>query len=227
MPDELFGSFLSLGTGLLIVLGYLLGSIPSAVWIGKAFYGTDVREHGSGNMGSTNTFRVLGKKAGITVQLLDIVKGVIAALLPWIAVKLGAGYAAESLPALKLATGLAAVIGHILPVFAGFRGGKGINTLLGVMLTVNPLAVLFCLIVFLVIVFSTKYVSLGSMLGTLVFPLYYLISPLINQTPFDWLMIGLGAGVFVLVLITHRENIGRLAKGVENKANIRLFKRKG
>ena len=208
---------------ILILIGYLLGSIPSAVWIGKIFYGTDVREHGSGNMGSTNTFRVLGKKAGIAVQLIDILKGVIAALLPFFVLKLGMDIDANTLPTWKLITGMAAVIGHILPVFAGFRGGKGINTLLGVMLTVNPLAVLFCLIVFLAIVLITKYVSLGSLLGTLTFSLYYVVRPFIDNTSHEWLMIGLGGGIFLLVLFTHRENIGRLLKGNENKAN--LFKK--
>lgn len=220
MPTGLLSSLPWVETGLLILLGYLLGSIPSAVWIGKAFYNTDVRDHGSGNMGSTNTFRVLGKKAGIAVQLIDVTKGVLAALLPWIALKAGVDFPKEALPALKMMTGIAAVIGHILPVFARFRGGKGVNTLLGVMLTVNPLAVLFCLIVFLIILFSTKYVSLGSMLATLTFPLYYLVRALIEKTSPDWFLIGLGGALFVLVVVTHRENIGRLIQGNENRANL-------
>ena len=155
----------------LLVVAYLLGSVPSAIWVGKRFYGIDVREHGSGNAGATNTFRVLGKKAGIPVLLLDILKGFLAVKLAY----LQTVYLPDNLVPftnVKLAFGFAAVIGHIFPVFAGFRGGKGIATLLGLVLALHLQAALGALGIFMVVLLVTKYVSLGSMLAGISFPLF-------------------------------------------------------
>src|SRR6201985_1626693 len=134
-----------------LILAYLCGSIPTAVWIGLAFFNIDVREYGSGNAGATNTFRVLGKKAGIPVMLLDILKGFTATSLAYfIGVSTTGAYGSSSYTNYALALGFAAVMGHLFPVFAGFRGGKGIATLFGMILAVNLPAALLCVSVFIV-----------------------------------------------------------------------------
>lgn len=197
---------------LLLVLAYILGSIPSAVWVGKTFHGIDVREHGSGNAGATNTFRVLGKKAGIPVLLLDILKGALAINLVW----LQSRYVQNDITPftnLKLAFGFCAVVGHIFPIFAGFRGGKGIATLLGIVLAVHPPAAMCSLALFLLILITTKYVSLGSIFAGIAFPL--LIS-LVFKTQVLSLVI-FSSVVAVLIVVTHQKNIQRLLKNNENK----------
>src|SRR6202000_2445592 len=149
-----------------LILAYLCGSIPTAVWIGLAFFGVDVREYGSGNAGATNTFRVLGKKAGIPVMLIDILKGFTATkLVVFIGIFTTGGPHAVSYINIELALGIAAVMGHLFPIFAGFRGGKGIATLFGMILAVNLPAALLCVSVFIVVLLITRYVSLSSIFG--------------------------------------------------------------
>ena len=197
---------------ILLAFAYLLGSVPSAVWIGKTFHGIDVREHGSGNAGATNTFRVLGKKAGIPVLLLDIFKGALAINLVW----LQSSYEFDNITPitnLKLAFGFCAVVGHIFPIFAGFRGGKGIATLLGIVLAVHPPAALCSLAIFLIILTITKYVSLGSILAGIAFPLFI---SLVFKTQVLSLVI-FSSLVAVLIIVTHQKNIQRLLKNDENK----------
>ena len=197
---------------ILLAFAYLLGSVPSAVWIGKTFHGIDVREHGSGNAGATNTFRVLGKKAGIPVLLLDIFKGALAINLVW----LQSSYEFDNITPitnLKLAFGFCAVVGHIFPIFAGFRGGKGIATLLGIVLAVHPPAALCSLGLFLIILTITKYVSLGSILAGIAFPLFI---SLVFKTQVLSLVI-FSSLVAVLIIVTHQKNIQRLLKNDENK----------
>ncbi len=204
-----------------LILAYLFGSIPTAVWIGQAFYGIDVREYGSGNAGATNTFRVLGKKAGIPVMLIDILKGFTATNLAYfIGVSTTGG--SQSVPYInfELALGIAAVMGHLFPVFAGFRGGKGVATLFGMILAIHLQAALLCVIVFIIVLLITRYVSLSSIIGgftyligvTFVYPLY--IRSVIIY----------GMCICALILVTHQKNIERLLKGKESKVN--LFKRK-
>src|ERR1700712_329618 len=149
-----------------LILAYFCGSIPTAVWIGQAFFDVDVREYGSGNAGATNTFRVLGKKAGIPVMLIDIAKGFTTThFLPKIiGVSITGGHHALLIN-YELALGIAAVMGHLFPVLAGFRGGKGIATLFGMVLAVNLPAGLFCVIVFIIVLLITRYVSLSSIFG--------------------------------------------------------------
>lgn len=210
---------------LLLILAYLMGSIPTAVWIGKRFYDIDVREHGSGNAGATNTFRVLGKKAGIPVLLFDVLKGFTAA---FILVKLQTKFDANiesqviAYTHLKLAFGLAAVVGHVFPIFAGFRGGKGIASLLGIVLAIHPPAALCSLGVFLLILIITKYVSLGSMLAGLCFPIMviFVFKPEVEVPA----LIIFSIVVSVLVVLTHQKNIQRLIRRNENKTY--LFKKK-
>jgi len=203
-----------------LILAYLCGSIPTAVWIGLAFYGIDVREYGSGNAGATNTFRVLGKKAGIPVMLIDILKGWTATNLAYfIGVSTTGAYNSPAYMNYALALGIAAVMGHLFPVFAGFRGGKGIATLLGMVLAINLPAALLCLGVFLVTLFITRYVSLGSILAGFTYPIAVAVIFPISRP-----VIIYGMCMCLLILVTHQKNIERLLKGKESKVN--LFRKK-
>lgn len=195
----------------LVLLAYMMGSIPSAVWIGKLLYGVDVRDYGSGNAGATNTFRVLGKKAGLPVLILDILKGFVAVKLVWLTVKYLPD--TQQFVNLELSLGLAALIGHIFPVFAGFRGGKGVATLLGILCAVHIGAALICIAVFVVTILLTHYVSLSSMLSALTFPISIMF---IYHETIPGLNI-FAMFVCVLVLITHQKNIERLLSGDEGK----------
>ena len=158
---------LSIGIG--VVVSYLIGSMPTALWVGKAFYGIDIREHGSGNSGASNTFRVLGKKAGTAVLLIDIIKGLTAASLVRYFAFLEPG--TIKFVNLQLLFGLSSVFGHIFPIYSKFKGGKGIATLVGMVLGIHYLSALACIMLFVVILFSTRYVSLSSILAAMAFPL--------------------------------------------------------
>lgn len=201
-----------------IVLGYLLGSIPTAVWWGKAFSGIDVREHGSGNAGATNTIRVLGVKAGVPVLLVDVFKGWLAVYLAgWF---ISPDFAVFQADLFRIGVAVAAVLGHVFPVFAGFRGGKGIATLLGVGFALFPLAALVTLGLFILILIITKYVSVSSITGALSFPftVYFLFNP--ESAPLMALAIFVG----ILVPLTHRKNIVRLLNKEESKFTLRRKK---
>lgn len=204
-----------------VLAAYLFGSIPSAVWIGQAFYGIDVREYGSGNAGATNTLRVLGTKAGIIVMILDILKGYTATNLAYfIGMSITGPQHSIQFVNYQLALGITAVMGHLFPVFAGFRGGKGIATLFGMVLAVHFNAALFCVGVFILVLMISKYVSLSSILAGFSFPLSIIFvfhSPLRSVVLY-------GMCICVLILITHQKNIERLLKGKESKIN--LFKNK-
>lgn len=205
-----------LSTLIAFLLSYLLGSIPTAVWVGKYFHGVDVREHGSGNAGATNTIRVLGWKTGIPVLVVDLAKGWLAAMLP-LFLKLAPPDSAL-LTNLQIMTGLTAITGHIFPVFAGFRGGKGVATVFGVLLAIHPGVTLVCFGVFLVILILTGIVSVSSMSAGIAFPIFLLT---IFDTPSLVFKI-FSVVVAIALLITHRNNIKRLLKGEEKK----LFKKK-
>jgi len=198
------------------MLAYLLGSVPSAVWAGRLFHGIDVREHGSGNAGATNVIRVLGWKTGIPVLLFDMGKGFLAAMLPKLLNLAPAGSA--GLVNLQILSGLMAIIGHIFPVFAGFRGGKGVAAMFGILLAIHPLLTLACLGVFLLIFLTSGIVSLGSMSAGIAFPVLLLS---IFETP-SFLFKIFSVIVAIALLVTHRKNIRRLIKGEEK----RLFNRK-
>ncbi len=199
---------------ILLLLGaYLLGSIPTAVWVGKYFYNIDVREYGSGNAGATNVFRVLGKKAGIPVLLIDVFKGFLAVFLAsW------SDYSVGSNPFinLQLVLGIASLVGHIFPVFASFRGGKGIATLLGIIIAVYPYAAIISILIFVVVFLVSGYVSLGSMTAAVVFPLV-VIFVLNTNTPS---LIIFSILIAIMVLITHQKNIERLLKREEPKTRL-------
>jgi len=204
-----------------LIVAYLLGSIPTAVWLGQAFYGIDVREYGSGNAGATNTFRVLGKKAGIAVMLIDIFKGYTATKLAYfIGLSVTGPNNSIQFVNYELALGVIAVMGHLFPIFAGFRGGKGVATLFGMILAVNFPAAMLCVLVFVVVLLITKYVSLSSICAGFTFPIgivFILHSSIKSEVLY-------GICVCVLILVTHQKNLERLLKGKESK--VYLFKKK-
>ena len=202
-----------------LVLAYILGSIPSAVWIGKLFYGIDVREYGSGNAGATNTFRVLGKKAGIPVLIIDVCKGYFAVQMATLIALYLPG--TQQFINFKLTLGIAALLGHIFPVFAGFRGGKGVATLLGILSGVHPPAALICTIIFIVTLLVTKYVSLSSMLSAIFFPVIIML--VYHETVRSLNLFSMF--VAILVLITHQKNIERILSKKEGK--VFLFRKSG
>jgi len=218
---------------IIIVQSYLIGSIPTALIISKTFFGYDIRSKGSGNMGSTNVFRVMGWKWGLTVQILDILKG-------FVAVGLVAYFFSTDMPfvnrtpfedatVVKFIAGLCAVIGHIWSVFANFKGGKGINTSVGLLIAMAPVEVAVAAGIFLVLLFASGYVSLGSIVaavavpGTMAFR-YNILGVQIEGYHF---MVHAFIVLALLVIFAHRSNIKRLLAGTENRfAKLQIFKRK-
>ena len=200
-------------------LAYLLGSIPSAVWIGRAWHGVDVRQHGSKNAGATNTFRVLGKSAGITVLLIDIVKGFLAVYLPVLIFSHSTELSKEALIQLQIICAITAVLGHVFPLFANFKGGKGVATSLGVIIGIHPASAGICLCLFLIIFILTKYVSFGAICAAIAFP--FVLVYIFKATDF-WLIL-FSVILSCAVVIAHKKNIGRLLKGEESKMS--LFKK--
>lgn len=197
-----------------MVIAYLVGSIPTSVWWGKAFFGTDVREHGSRNAGATNTFRVLGPQAGVPVLLIDILKG----FLPVRVLPNFSELPVDQSPWMwfRVALVAAAVIGHLYPVFAGFKGGKGVATSLGGVLAVHPGAAAICIGVFAIVFLLSRYVSLGSLCAAVAFP----IAIISIYREFSAVKIGFAIVLCLMVFYTHRENIGRLIRGEENRMSL-------
>ena len=199
---------------LLIVFAYLIGSVPTALIISKRFFGIDIRDYGSGNMGATNTFRVLGSRYGTMVMVFDILKGMAAVMLynflPF--------YLNHELERtnLMLGLGLAAVLGHVFPFFAGFRGGKGVATLLGMVLAIQPVIAVCCIGIFALALFLTRYVSLSSILAAIALPICVLWIWNENEVLYRVFAII----VAVLVVATHQKNIGRILRGVESRIPI-------
>ncbi len=199
---------------LLIFTAYLIGSISSSVWIGRYFYGVDVRDHGSGNAGFTNTVRVLGWKAGLPVFLIDILKGFIAVSL----VRVNVNYIPGTVDFInfQLILGAAVVLGHIFPIFFGFRGGKGVATLLGLLLAIQPQVTLICLAVFVVVFITTRYVSLSSIIAGIAFPILNLF--VFHTSALSLIIFSMI--VSILLLLTHQKNIERLLNKEESRAKI-------
>jgi len=199
---------------LLIIVAYLIGSIPTAVWVSKAFFNIDIRDYGSGNSGATNTYRVLGPKWGTFVMIVDMIKAILAVKLAFFL-----PYALENevyLINLQLGLGLSAVLGHIFPIWADFRGGKGVASLFGMVLGIQPNVALCCVGVFILVLYLTRWVSLSSILASIAFPVFILV--IFNEP--EKLYRVFAITVAMLVLLTHQKNITRLLKGVENKAPI-------
>ena len=219
--EELFNQHLFEGT-IILIFAYLLGSIPSSVWIGKSFYGKDVRDFGSKNAGATNTFRVLGKTAGWIVLTMDVLKGFFASSLVYVLMKWsGLRFDNADRVNLMLGLGFAAVIGHLLPVFAGFRGGKGIATLSGMIIALNYQLTLIALALFLITLFLTRFVSMSSIIAGISVPVLFvsvfgLDHPEYRQPTVVFFTISIA----VLVVYTHRKNIIRLIHGNESKAKL-------
>ncbi|MFO8030561.1 MAG: glycerol-3-phosphate 1-O-acyltransferase PlsY [Cyclonatronaceae bacterium] len=216
---------------LIVVLSYLLGSIPSSIWVGKLFKGVDIRDHGSGNAGATNTFRVLGWKAGVVVSLIDLAKGFTAAyyisqlgyytggVLPEIVI-LGVEWETDVF--MRLIAGAAAVGGHMYPLYANFKGGKGVITAAGMLYGIEPLSITLAITVFAIVLFSSRYVSLASITATFSYPLFLLMLKYGFELPIDGSLIVISAVVSATIIIKHHSNIRRLIQGNENR--IRSFK---
>ncbi len=200
---------------LVLLISYLLGSIPSAVCVGRWFHGIDVREHGSGNAGATNTFRVLGKKSGMVVLLVDVLKGALSSV---IATQLL--YDDPNLEVFQMISALICIVGHVFPVFAQFRGGKGVATSLGVYLGFHPLTALICIGVFVIVFILSKYVSLSSM--TAAFMLPFISYFIMRQV--DTHLILFNGLISLVVILAHRKNIYRLLHGEEQRMNFRTPK---
>jgi len=190
---------------LYVLMGYLLGSIPTAVWYGKVFHGIDIRKSGSGNAGATNSLRVLGKKAGMVVLVIDILKGFGAVFL--------AQQTDIDFPQLSYWVGIVAVVGHLFPLWAQFRGGKGVATSLGVILALFPAGALGAILVFLVVTKATKYVSLASLSG----PAAFIVATILMKPQEMESLLFFGAALWMLLIWTHRQNIQRLIRGQESK----------
>ncbi len=199
---------------LLIIAAYCIGSIPTAIWVSRRFFGVDIRDYGSGNAGATNTYRVLGSKWGTFVMVVDMLKGVVATslyiLLPY--------YLTDEWDRTNFMIwlGLASVVGHILPVWASFRGGKGVATLFGMVLAIQPIVAICCVGVFILVLYLTRFVSLSSVLSSIAFAVFILY--IFND---DVLLYRIfSVAVALLVLLTHQKNINRIINGTESKVPI-------
>ncbi len=197
------------------LVAYLLGSIPVGLLVARLFYKKDIRTEGSGNIGATNALRILGTKVGLAVMALDMLKGIIAVLL--------AGHFFETAHPMVSICGLLAILGHIFPIWLKFKGGKGVATAGGVFLALAPLSLLIALISFVLIVAKTRYVSLGSILGAIIFGLSILIQQIFSSQ-INWALLALAGIVILMIIVKHRQNIQRLMQGQENKIS---FKKKG
>jgi glycerol-3-phosphate acyltransferase PlsY len=203
-----------------LVMAYLIGSIPTSIWVGRRFFNIDIREHGSRNAGSTNAIRILGWKAGLGVLIFDMFKG-------WLAVNLIhlTDYYIPSTGkyiTFQLMLGVAAILGHIFPIYVGFRGGKGVATLFGLVLAINPEPTLICTGIFIITLVLSKYVSLSSMIAGFAFP--FLVIFVFKETTMSLVIFSLI--ISILLLLTHQKNIERLLRNEERKATFLLSKTK-
>ena len=211
-----------IGALLVLLCSYLLGSLPTSIIVGKVFFRKDPREHGSGNAGGANAFRVFGWKGGVPTVLVDVAKGLAATLLisripvpPVIPHEL-----------VQIAAGCAAIVGHVWTVFAGFRGGKGVAAAAGMLIGLYPAALLVCLGVFGVTLLSFGIVSVASLCAALLFPVVVLILDATGVVHVSPLLFWFSIPVALLIFYTHRANIGRLVRGQENRfPKLMLFAR--
>ena len=199
---------------IILILSYLAGSIPTAIIISRIVMKDDIRNHGSGNAGATNVFRVMGWKPALFVVLVDVGKGTLAVLL---IAKIGQGFVPLDFTLIQILAGLAAIIGHIWTVFAGFCGGKGMGTAFGVLISLAPVASLVSMGVWLILVFTFRIVSVGSMAAGVVFPTVIIVQKYILNDSIHGALVGMAILLGVLVFVTHRSNIRRLLKGEENR----------
>lgn len=210
------------------MISYLIGSIPSSLWMGKAFFGVDIREHGSGNAGATNTFRILGWKAGTVVLLFDFGKGLLCTLvISQIAYSIGDGpisfYSTWDVDSMLLILcGIGAVAGHMFPVYARFSGGKGAATACGMLYGIEPISISISLAVFLIVMFTTRYVSLGSILASILYPFSQLTLKYLFDVEIDSSIIIFSSVLAIGIVVKHKANIQRLLQGTENR--VKSFK---
>ncbi|GBD94498.1 glycerol-3-phosphate acyltransferase [bacterium BMS3Abin05] len=204
----------------IVVLSYLIGSFPTSIIFGKIFKGIDIRDYGSGNAGGTNAFRVMGWKIGISVMMIDVAKGLIATVL---ISQIRIDPISVAPVYLQIIAGFSAVIGHIWTIFAGFRGGKGVGTAAGMLIGLYPIAFIFVFIVFLLVLVTTRYVSVSSMTAAASLPLFLLILDYFGRAYKPQLMV-LSLIIVLLIIFTHRSNIKRLFAGNENR--VRFGKKK-
>jgi glycerol-3-phosphate acyltransferase PlsY len=204
----------------ILIIAYLIGSVPTSVWIGKSLFGIDIRERGSKNAGATNAMRVFGWKAGLTVLFVDVLKGWLAVNL----IHLTNYYIPQTgdFIEFQLLLGIAAILGHIFPVYAGFKGGKGVATLFGLVLAINPEPTLLCIGVFIITLLVTKYVSLSSMIAGFAFPIMVIF---VFKTATPSLVL-FSLIIAVLLLFTHQKNIERLLRREEKKVLFLMSKRR-
>lgn len=210
---------------LVLAISYVLGSIPSSLWVGKLYKGIDIREHGSGNAGTTNTFRVLGWKAGAAVFILDFLKGFTASF--WVSnqafelLNFGSGPIAppgwEADAFLMITCGLMAVVGHMFPLFASFKGGKGAATACGMLFGIEPISISISFLIFIIITLSTRYVSLASVTSTFFYPVNLLILRYVLDYFVDGSIIVFAAIIASGIIYKHKSNIHRLLNGTESK----------
>lgn len=199
---------------LLIVASYLIGSIPTAVWVSKYFFDIDIRDYGSGNAGATNTYRVLGPKWGTAVMIVDVLKGLVGtSLFVLLPEYFNDEWARTNF---MIGLGLAAVVGHIFPLWAGFRGGKGVATLFGMILAIQPLVAVCCVGVFLLVLYLTRFVSLSSILSGIAFAVFILF--IFNEG--ETLYRIFSVAVALIVILTHQKNINRILNGTESKVSM-------
>ncbi|PEN15042.1 acyl-phosphate glycerol 3-phosphate acyltransferase [Longibacter salinarum] len=206
-----------------LLLSYVVGSIPGSLWSSKLLYGIDVREHGSGNAGATNTFRVVGWQAGVVATIVDMGKGAFAAGVLPLWTPFGPhptfGMATESHVIVALLCGLAAVVGHMFPIFAKFRGGKGVNTAAGILLALTPISTLLTMLVFVIVLGTTRYVSLGSILAAAAFPTIVAIRKYAFGADLTMSLLIFGIIVALAIIVAHQSNIRRLLAGNENRVS--------
>ena len=205
---------------LLIILAYLTGSIPTAVWVSRRFFGIDIRDYGSGNAGATNTFRVLGSKWGTIVMVVDMVKGIIATSLYILLPHYMSNDHELARTNFMIGLGLASVIGHIFPIWAGFKGGKGVATLFGMAIAIQPAVALSCVCVFLLVFYLTRFVSLSSILAGIAFAIFILY--IFDEH--EVLYRAFAIAVALMIILTHQKNINRLIKGTESKVPILKYR---
>ncbi len=199
----------------IIVLSYLVGSIPTAIIVSKSFYGFDIRTRGSKNAGGTNVFRVLGWKPGLIVMLIDVAKGIFATLV--ISKIVIDPIPISVLVLVQLIAGMAAITGHIWTIFANFKGGKGVGTAAGVFIALYPIAILICFAIWLGLVLTTRIVAVGSMIAAISLPIVLFIMKNNFQVEVNSILFGLSIILALLIVFTHRSNIKRLIAGTENR----------
>jgi len=207
-----------------LLASYLIGSIPSSLWMGKLYKGIDIRRYGSGNAGATNTFRILGWKAGVIVLLFDFAKGFVSTMvISQLAWSIGSGPVSPAVwdveIFLKISCGIMAVLGHMYPVYASFDGGKGAATAAGMLYGIEPLSISITVAVFLLVIYVSRYVSLGTIVASIIYPLSQLALTRYFGLEIDPSILVLTAVLAVLIIVKHHQNIKRLVHGTENRIN--------